>query len=204
VSNLVEDGVEAGTWNKYESRNPVQRLLVWRFLATLRETAAPLARADASALDVGCGEGVTTALLRDAGFTAIRGCDFSAGILEVARKRHPGLPFFQANIYALEPTVHRADFVAACEVLEHLDRPAAGLARLAAICQGHCLLSVPREPIFRALNFCAGKYWRRAGSSPGHLNHWSTRRFVALLRTHFEVVAVRQPLPWTVVLARPR
>lgn len=204
MSNLIEAGVAAGTWNKYESRNPVQRLLVRRFFAALRDLAAPLAQPAAAALDVGCGEGVTTALWREAGFAAVRGCDFSSGILEVARRRHPGIPFFQANIYELDAALHRADFVAACEVLEHLDRPAEGLARLAAICGGHCVLSVPREPIFRALNVCAGKYWRRRGSSPGHLNHWSARRFVAFARTRFEVVAVRRPLPWTIVLARPR
>ena len=40
----------------------------------------------------------------------------------------------------------------------------------------HLLVSVPREPLWRALNMLRGAYWRALGNTPGHLNHWSKRR----------------------------
>lgn len=203
MSTIIEDGIEAGTWNKYQSRNPIQRWLVRRFLAALSDLARTCAHDSRSAIDVGCGEGVTTALLKASGLSEIRGFDFSSRIIDVARAENPGIPFEVVSIYDLA-AAHRADFVSACEVLEHLENPTLGLERMAAACRRHCLLSVPNEPLFRTMNFCAGKYWRRWGNSPGHLNHWSSRRFVELVERYFEVEQVRRPLPWTIVLARPR
>src|SRR5690606_5085855 len=96
------------------------------------------------------------------------------------------------------------DMVAACEVLEHLERPEEGMKRLATVCRKYCLLSVPNEPVFRSLNFCAGKYVSRFGNSPGHLNHWSSREFSLLVSKYFAIEKVLKPLPWTIVLARSK
>ena len=43
------------------------------------------------------------------------------------------------------------------------------------------LVSVPREPLWRGLNLARGSYLRELGNTPGHLNHWSKRRFASLL-----------------------
>jgi len=67
---------------------------------------------------------------------------------------------------------------------------------------GHLLVSVPREPLWRALNLARGAYVRDLGNTPGHLNHWSRRAFVALLSRFGEVVQLRSPFPWTMVLVR--
>ena len=101
--NLVDGGIPAGTWNKYGSRNPLQNFLVSRFLQSLSQTARTLQPECRSALDVGCGEGVTTQLLLEAGFEQIRGCDFSKDILERARTDYPHLTFEQKDIYRLTP-----------------------------------------------------------------------------------------------------
>jgi hypothetical protein len=45
---------------------------------------------------------------------------------------------------------------------------------------------------------------RELGNTPGHRQHWSRRGFVDFLRRRVEVVAVRRPLPWTMVLCRSR
>jgi len=63
---------------------------------------------------------------------------------------------------------------------------------------------VPREPIWRILNMARGKYWRALGNTPGHLQHWSRSGILGLLAEHFEIVEVRTPLPWTMVLCRAR
>jgi SAM-dependent methyltransferase len=44
-------------------------------------------------LDYGCGYGRVTALARQHGFTAVEGVDTSPGLVERARRTHPGLPF---------------------------------------------------------------------------------------------------------------
>ena len=52
----------------------------------------------------------------------------------------------------------------------------------------------------RALNLARGAYVRQLGNTPGHVNHWSQRRFERLLARHGRVVAVRSPFPWTMLL----
>jgi hypothetical protein len=47
-----------------------------------------------------------------------------------------------------------------------------------------------------------GSYVSDLGNTPGHVNHWSRRGFVDLMSSLGEVVAVRSPLPWTIVLVR--
>ena len=73
------------------------------------------------------------------------------------------------------------------------------MARVAA---RHLLVSVPREPLWRALNVARGAYLRELGNTPGHLNHWSSAAFVALLGRHGEVLEARSPFPWTMLLVR--
>ena len=201
--NITEGGIPAGTWNKYRSRNPIQRLLVARFLRKLQSMAAPWAAAVDSALDVGCGEGVTTRLFYEAGIRNIVGADFSFRVLEEAREQNPEIRFVRRNVYALDAT-EPFDFVSACEVLEHLDDPARALEKIAAICRRVAVFSVPDEPLFRSLNFLAGKYWKDFGNSPGHLNHWSARAITREIGKYFDVKATATPLPWTIVVATPK
>ena len=63
-------------------------------------------------------------------------------------------------------------------------------------------MSVPREPLWRMLNLARGAYVRDLGNTPGHVNHWSDAGFVALLARYGEVVEVRSPFPWTMLLVR--
>ena len=46
---------------------------------------------------------------------------------------------------------------------------------MARVASGHLLVSVPREPLWRALNIARGAYLRDLGNTPGHVNHWSKR-----------------------------
>jgi hypothetical protein len=63
-------------------------------------------------------------------------------------------------------------------------------------------VSVPREPLWRALNVARGAYLAQLGNTPGHVNHWSKRAFVSLLGRYGEVVEARSPFPWTMLLVR--
>lgn len=199
---IIEDGVVAGNaYDKYASRNPIERWMVGNFMAAVRRLA--LSTGAKKALEVGCGEGEVARLLAGAGLH-VRATDVSEKIIDVARA-HPqkeGIDFAVASVETLKPAGHAAPLVVSIEVLEHLVDPEAALKTLASLARPWLLLSVPREPLWRALNLARGKYVKDLGNTPGHLNHWSTAAFRRLAARHVKIEAVCTPLPWTIVLGR--
>ncbi|MGI8713864.1 MAG: class I SAM-dependent methyltransferase [Solirubrobacteraceae bacterium] len=192
------------TFDKYGSTNPVVRRLMAGFERDVDELfgqAAP-----SSVLDVGCGEGVLTEQwARRTG--RIVGVDLDDPKLAAQWARHGG----QDNLEFRAMTVERLDFrdrefelVAATEVLEHVADPQRALAEMARVSARWLLVSVPHEPLWRALNVARGTYLRDWGNTPGHLNHWTRGAFVKLLGAHGEVVQTRSPFPWTMLLVRVR
>lgn len=200
---LQDRGIIAGNvTDKYNSRNPLVRRMMRGFLeavgACYRMTDA------ASVLEVGCGEGE---LLRR--LVALRpargvGTDVSPLILRDARQRQPHLALAAQSATQLGFPGRSFDLILACEVLEHLAEPAAALEELARVSRRHVLLSVPREPLWRALNLARGAYWPAGGNTPGHVQHWGTEGFVREVGRVLQVRRVLTPLPWTVVLAEVR
>ncbi len=193
------------TYDKYGSTNPVVRRLMAGFERTLDELfsiAAP-----ASVLDVGCGEGVLTEQWADRIAPGrIVGIDLDDPKLaaEWARRRRSNLTFAPMEVERLEFGDGEFELVAATEVLEHVTEPELALAEMARVASGHLLVSVPHEPLWRALNMARGAYVRQLGNTPGHLNHWTRRSFVSLLGRYGEVAEVRAPFPWTMLLVRVR
>lgn len=199
------DNVSGNYYDKYHSSNPIARALMNGFFGAFDVLAAQSGAR--SAFEVGCGEGELSLRLMGRGLD-VRGCDLEADAVAIANAQgdaagHPGR-FAVRSIYDLADGEIAADLLVCCEVLEHLPDPRAGIARLAAQQMDHVLLSVPREPIWRVLNCARGKYLSDLGNTPGHLQHWSRRGFIDLVSRHFDIIAVRSPLPWTMVLARPR
>jgi 2-polyprenyl-3-methyl-5-hydroxy-6-metoxy-1,4-benzoquinol methylase len=94
------------------------------------------------------------------------------------------------------------DLVAAIETLEHVASPQRTLSEMRRVAARHLLVSVPREPLWRALNLARGAYLAQLGNTPGHVNHWSREGFVRLLSGYGEVVELRTPFPWTMALVR--
>jgi 2-polyprenyl-3-methyl-5-hydroxy-6-metoxy-1,4-benzoquinol methylase len=153
---------------------------------------------------VGCGEGnITAGLARHYPAARLLGTDFSPAIIEVARREHPGLEFRTHSIYDA-PSLGRWDLVVACEVFEHLEDPSRALDAVCRTSSRWVLVTVPREPLWRILNVARGHYLRAWGNTDGHLQHWSRRSLLAFLSTRLDVVATREPLPWTQVLCRVR
>jgi 2-polyprenyl-3-methyl-5-hydroxy-6-metoxy-1,4-benzoquinol methylase len=91
-----------------------------------------------------------------------------------------------------------------CEVLEHLDEPHTALKALQKVVSNHIIMSVPREPLWRFLNLIRGKYILSAGNTPGHVQHWSRTAFLELVSQYFDVIEIRSPLPWVMVLCRSK
>ena len=199
-------GVPTGnTFDKYGSTNPVVRRLMSRFEGTLGRLF--MQAAPESVLDVGCGEGVLTEQWAEAlGSRPVVGIDLDDPKLrtEWERRQRPNLTFRAVEATELPFAENEFDLAAAIEVLEHLPDPEATLAEMARVTRRHLLVSVPHEPLWRALNLARGAYVRDLGNTPGHLNHWTRRGFVSLLARHGEVIEVRSPFPWTMLLVAVR
>ena len=191
------------TFDKYGSRNPAVRRLMTGFRATLDELwerAAPR-----SVLDVGCGEGVLThEWAQRLGDGRIVGVDLEDPKLraEWAGRRRHNLEYRAEDATSLSFSDDEFDMAAAIEVLEHVPDPGATVAEMARVAERWLLVSVPREPLWRALNVARGAYLRSLGNTPGHVNHWSKRSFTSLLSAHGRVEEARSPFPWTMLLVR--
>lgn len=201
-----ENGIVIGNaYDKYGSRNPIVKWMMKGFETSLDDLVA---KAAASSIhEVGCGEGRWVLRWNGAGVAA-RGSDFSNDVIGLARDnaRSVDMPedlFEVRSIYELDADRDGAELVVCCEVLEHLDDPGAGLHALQRVARQHLIVSVPREPLWCALNLARGKYISRFGNTPGHVQHWSKAGFVRLVSRYFEVVEVHSPLPWTMLLCRP-
>jgi 2-polyprenyl-3-methyl-5-hydroxy-6-metoxy-1,4-benzoquinol methylase len=191
------------TYDKYGSTNPVVRRLMAGFERSLDELFAQAA--PASILDVGCGEGVLTCKWAERlGDGRVVGIDLDDPKLqdEWARRARPNLEYRTMPAENLPFEDGEFDAAAAIEVLEHVPDPEHTVAEMARVASRHLLVSVPREPLWRALNMARGAYLRDLGNTPGHLNHWSKRGFIELLSKHGTVVEARSPFPWTMLLVR--
>lgn len=203
---ISEDDVIVGnTYDKYGSRNPLVRWIMHGFESRLEELVA-LAK-PASIHELGCGEGYWVMRWSAQGHH-VRGSDFSATIIEMARSnaRERGLPetlFEQKSIYDFNPVTDSAELIVCCEVLEHLEYPDLALQALQKTTGRHVIFSVPREPLWGVLNMARGKYLSQCGNSPGHVQRWSRRAFVRLVSRYFRIQEVRSPLPWTLLLCSP-
>ena len=203
ITRDAEGTVTGNTYDKYGSTNPVVRRLMAGFERTLDELfvqAAPQ-----TLLDVGCGEGVLVEKWARRIGGRVVGIDLEDPAIQAEweQRQAPNLEYRVMKAENLPFADGEFDLGSAIEVLEHVPDPERTLAEMARVARGgHLLVSVPREPLWRGLNMARGAYLRDLGNTPGHLNHWSKRSFVALLSKHGEVVEARSPFPWTMLLVR--
>jgi 2-polyprenyl-3-methyl-5-hydroxy-6-metoxy-1,4-benzoquinol methylase len=202
MSTTVPTG---NTFDKYGSQNPVVRRLMAGFESSLDELL--VRAAPDSILDIGCGEGVLTEQWASRlGERRVVGVDLEDPKLAAEWARRDGrtnLEFRALDVTEGLP-FHDGEFdlVTATEVLEHVPEPGRVVGEMARVASGHLIVSVPREPLWRALNVARGAYLRDLGNTPGHINHWSRRSFVSLLSRHGQVAEIRSPFPWTMLLVR--
>ena len=190
-------------YDKYATANPIERRLVAGFMAQLDDLVQRTGAREVH--EVGCGEGELSIRLARRGLR-VRGTDAFPEVLEEARERARAadveISYEATPAEELDPGRHAAELIVCCEVLEHLADPELAVDVLAGLARPWLIASVPREPLWRALNMVRLSYVADLGNTPGHLTHWSRRRFVRLLSRRFEVLEVRSPLPWTIALCR--
>ena len=204
---LEENGIIVGNaYDKYSSKNIIVRLFMKKFSNALSELVK---KTEAQTInEVGCGEGFWIIFWNKNGIQAC-GSDFSEKVIDIAREnaKQNGLSkdiFSVSSIYDIKPEHDSAELIICCEVLEHLENPEKALTALKHTATQYIILSVPREPIWRALNIARGKYIHSFGNTPGHIQHWSKKAFINLVNKYFEILEVRSPLPWTMLLCRVR
>lgn len=190
---------------KYITKNPISRYLVSNFsrnIINLVNLTEPF-----SIHDVGCGEGQIINQIENFKHPII-GSDISQECLDFAKKnlstKELDINFINKSVYDLEPSIHAADLVICCEVLEHLEHPEDAMDILTAITIKNLILSVPREPLWRILNICRFKYLSSLGNTPGHIQHWSKKKFIKFVSNFMYIEEVKSPLPWTMLLCKPK
>ena len=202
ITRDAEGTVTGNTYDKYGSTNPVVRRMMENFERTLDELWAKAS--PASILDVGCGEGVLThKWAQRLGDRRVVGIDLEDPVIQAewAKRTAPNLEYRIMKAQNLPFADGEFALASAIEVLEHVPDPQHTVAEMARVARGgHLLVSVPREPLWRAMNMARGAYVKDLGNTPGHLNHWSRKGFVELLSRHGQVVATRSPFPWTMLL----
>ncbi len=192
---------------KYENNSRIAQKLLDNYFESVRklldiiDTDVPLA------LEVGCGEGYSTAILRESldKKTTLKASEYVKHLVKSAQERNPGIEIIEENVYEMKRKDKSIDLIFLLEVLEHLDYPDKALHELARVSSQYLILGVPREPIWRILNMSRLKYLSHFGNTPGHLNHWTGKGIQDFVEKHFgEVIAVEHPLPWTILLAKVR
>lgn len=187
------------TYDKYASKNPVERYLMKGFMDSLRRLLPD--EPPSSVLEVGIGEAEVAAMLAEIWPEAsIVGLDLPDPDL-ADHWRGRSIPAAFGDAHHLPFPTAGFDLVIAIEVLEHVEHPRAVLREIERVTRRDVLVSVPREPIWRVANMARGKYLGDLGNTPGHINHWSSRRFVELVTSELDVTDVARPFPWTMVAA---
>lgn len=204
---IIEKGIIAGNvYNKNISKNIIVQSIMKRFYDSLWNL---ISMTNANEIhEVGCGEGYLTFLLAQSG-KKVKASDFSSQIIDKANKyiskmeKKLNINFKVGSIYDLKPPIDSAELVICSEVLEHLEYPEQALSKLTELAKPYLLISVPREPLWRIANMMRLKYLYDFGNTPGHIQHWSKKKFLKLISNNgIEVLKVLTPFLWIMVLCR--
>lgn len=199
---------EGNYYDKYNSSNFIVKIMMKYFFQSIECMLNFIESENLSnILEAGCGEGEVTNFVSN--FyrkrnqkLKIDAFDVSNKIIEEASKKYSSdsITFRVGDIYNINYE-KKYDLVICSEVLEHLEEPDKALKELCEATTKYIMVSVPREPLWRILNMCRGKYIHELGNTPGHIQHWSKKKFLTYLKNNgLKIVRVSSPLPWTMVL----
>lgn len=188
---------------KYNTGNFISKYLVNTFYSDISKIVDNLTFN--SVIDIGCGEGhllksMEKKLLQKKCYAI----DYDPNEIADAQKNLPFCDVKTGSVYELDFKDSSIDLVICTEVFEHLEYPEKAIEEVFRVCKTYVILSVPREPIWRAMNMARGAYLSDMGNTPGHLNHWSSKSFSDFVSQKFQIVEIRKPLPWTIICAKKR
>jgi SAM-dependent methyltransferase len=131
---------------------------------------------DKSVVDIACGVGIGTQLLRDAGATQVIGIDKDAAAVEYARKVYQECTFISCDAQNLVLENNSADVIVSFETIEHLHNPAGFLQECRRVLEpgGLLICSTP--------NYGVNRWWR---SNPYHIREFLPEEFLRLAGSFF-------------------
>lgn len=186
---------DSRNYKKYNNKNPLMSIVISRFLRQVKLLTESLGRDDI--LDVGCGEGFVINFLKNKN---IIGLDISEGALTIAKIKNPENRFLIGDIHNLPFRKDDFGIVIVTEVLEHIVKPEKAIDEIKRVSKRYCIFSVPNEPYFRLMDLLRGENISRFGNDIGHIQNWSSIEFIELLEKYFNLLEVKKPFPWTLVL----
>jgi ubiquinone/menaquinone biosynthesis C-methylase UbiE len=181
-------------YDKYGTRNPIEKYLVGNFFKSVFDAIEPL-RPD-HVLDIGCGEGIVTAMLQEKyPGTTVVGVDIDYDFVSRMASKRVKMPVINALPHLCFPG-ETFDLVVMLEVLEHLPDPEKSVQEIRRVASRNLIITVPHEPWWRMCNVLRLKYVGQLGNTPGHINHFSRNSLKRLLSEFFTRVEVRSVFPW--------
>jgi 2-polyprenyl-3-methyl-5-hydroxy-6-metoxy-1,4-benzoquinol methylase len=194
----------SSNYQKYQDK----RLLTDKILGGFSERIVSLVEEvdHSKVLSLGCGEGfgIKKSLIdHDVSFQECIGIDINIDALLVAGRvlDDERVRLVAGDIYNIPIKIQSFDLIFCLEVFEHLVNPEIPLRKIAESFKGHCIFSVPHEPVYRIMRMAIlHKNILQLGNHPEHLHNWSRRQFESFVRKYFVIDRVVMPFPWTIVL----
>lgn len=185
---------------KHTSSNPLQRFLIKRLQDAVAHEIIDLK--PKSLVSVGCGEGFDLKhILSVYEPKKTVGVDLSKSALIYAKKQLPKVEFIQADATKLPFKDKEFDLVIALEILEHIPAYGKALDELKRIGKNNIIITVPWEPSFSIVSLLRGKYVKRLGRHPEHVNAWNKKSFAKAIAGHgFKIKKHKIIFPWQMLL----
>ena len=124
-------------------------------------------------LDVGCGDGLITCILRWDGWN-IEGIDISEKAIEIATKKCPTVEFKVKDIFDEK---RQFDYLLASEIIEHLPNPIEFLQKIKKLFKRESLITTPNRIYHEK-------------PDPYHFKEYNEKEFLLLLKKHFSKVQI--------------
>ena len=198
--------ITGNVFDKYHSLNPVYKKIMSNFFSNLLNDLEKNEKKDVKVFEIGCGEGLLAYEIRkrfpDLDYIGI---DINEKIISEARNTCNDLKFEVGSIYMLDKySKEEFDYVIVSEVLEHIEDPLKALSEIKKIKSKKYIFSVPNEPLWRMLNMLRLKYLKNFGNTPGHIQHWSKRKFKQLIKSDFYIIEFKNVFPWLITICKKK
>lgn len=197
---------DVANFEKYTQSGKIGDYLIKNFYNSCFALLETIQENIKNVFEVGSGEGISTQQLHLflGSEVVYEASELRENRIAMIKKRNPQVKVSQETIYSLSKESKSIDLLICLEVLEHLENPQKALKELARVAKKYVLISTPREPLWSWLNICRGKYISGFGNTPSHIQRWSSRGLVKEIAPFFELLSIQKPLPWSVLLLKPK
>lgn len=166
--------------DKYRRYSPLIAAILRILYRRRVEKWVKLFASPGAAFEIGCGDGLMLAMLRQRGWR-VSGSERTESAAHIARQQY-GLEIVAGGLESMDPS-RRFDLVLLNQVLEHLADPAATVSMLASRLEpdGKLIVGVPNLASWQAR--FGGATWFHL-DAPRHLYHFSLPSLTKLMRDH--------------------